>query len=292
VGLTLKVRPQINENGTVKMVIFQETSSVKVGTELASNGPTTTKRSIETGEGVVLDTIGAVIGQPRGGLSDDVYRRYLRARISANSSHGTVPHILRVLRLILLDHPEALIEVRQLGTAALEVRIKQMSVDTVLAEILVDFLRITVAAGVRGVMISQPDTTRPFRTATCAFATGLSPMGLSTFEVSTDGTSAPSTSRDLIGRFPPTGTLRINAGTTRDETVTYTSRAVNPGTDGQVLTFALAAPLAENHEVSAACALVPATPYGFGASADVGQPALVPYPPPIGTGGLMADARA
>jgi general secretion pathway protein D len=48
VGLTLKVKPQINENGTVKLVIFQETSNVKSGTETALNGPTTTKRSIES----------------------------------------------------------------------------------------------------------------------------------------------------------------------------------------------------------------------------------------------------
>ena len=37
VGLTLKVKPQINENGTVKLVIYQETSAVKAGTETAAN---------------------------------------------------------------------------------------------------------------------------------------------------------------------------------------------------------------------------------------------------------------
>jgi general secretion pathway protein D len=68
VGLTLKVRPQISENGTVKMVIFQETSSVKVGTELASNGPTTTKRSIEST--VLVDDGNIVV---IGGLLQDQY---------------------------------------------------------------------------------------------------------------------------------------------------------------------------------------------------------------------------
>jgi general secretion pathway protein D len=68
VGLTLKIRPQINENGTVKLVIFQETSSVKSGTELAANGPTTTKRSIES---TVLVDDGSIV--VIGGLLQDQY---------------------------------------------------------------------------------------------------------------------------------------------------------------------------------------------------------------------------
>ena len=68
VGLTLKVRPQINENGTVKLVIYQETSAVKAGTELAANGPTTNKRSIES---TVLVDDGAIV--VLGGLLEDKY---------------------------------------------------------------------------------------------------------------------------------------------------------------------------------------------------------------------------
>jgi general secretion pathway protein D len=68
VGLTLKVRPQINENGTVKLVIYQETSAVKAGTELAANGPTTNKRTIES---TVLVDDGAIV--VLGGLLQDKY---------------------------------------------------------------------------------------------------------------------------------------------------------------------------------------------------------------------------
>lgn len=68
VGLTLRVKPQINENGTVKLVIYQETSSVKSGTELNSNGPTTTKRSIEST--VLVDDGNIVV---IGGLLQDEY---------------------------------------------------------------------------------------------------------------------------------------------------------------------------------------------------------------------------
>jgi general secretion pathway protein D len=68
VGLTLKVRPQINENGTVKLVIYQETSAVKAGTELAVNGPTTNKRTIEST--VLVDDGNIVV---LGGLLQDTY---------------------------------------------------------------------------------------------------------------------------------------------------------------------------------------------------------------------------
>ena len=68
VGLTLKVKPQINENGTVKLVIYQETSAVKAGTETAANGPTTSKRTIES---TVLVDDGSIV--VLGGLLQDKY---------------------------------------------------------------------------------------------------------------------------------------------------------------------------------------------------------------------------
>ncbi len=68
VGLTLRVRPQISENGAVKMVIYQETSAVKSGTEANANGPTTTKRAIEST--VTVDD-GAIV--VLGGLLQDQY---------------------------------------------------------------------------------------------------------------------------------------------------------------------------------------------------------------------------
>jgi general secretion pathway protein D len=47
VGLTLRVKPQISENGTVKMQIFQEVSSIDTRSS-SSSGLITNKRSIET----------------------------------------------------------------------------------------------------------------------------------------------------------------------------------------------------------------------------------------------------
>ncbi|MFN3375563.1 MAG: type II secretion system secretin GspD, partial [Burkholderiaceae bacterium] len=68
VGLSLRVRPQINENGTVKLSIFQEVSDVLPSTLNNPNGPTTSKRSIESN---VLVEDGAIV--VLGGLLQDKY---------------------------------------------------------------------------------------------------------------------------------------------------------------------------------------------------------------------------
>jgi general secretion pathway protein D len=68
VGLTLRVKPQINENGTIKMQIFQEVSSVDAATRTDVNGPTTNKRSIESN---VLVENGSIV--MLGGLLQDDY---------------------------------------------------------------------------------------------------------------------------------------------------------------------------------------------------------------------------
>lgn len=68
VGLTLRVKPQINENGTIKMQIFQEVSSVDASTRTDANGPTTNKRSIESN---VLVENGSIV--MLGGLLQDEY---------------------------------------------------------------------------------------------------------------------------------------------------------------------------------------------------------------------------
>ena len=68
VGLTLRVRPQISADGTVKMTIFQEVSNVDPATRTDLNGPTTNKRSIESN---VLVEDGSII--MLGGLLQDDY---------------------------------------------------------------------------------------------------------------------------------------------------------------------------------------------------------------------------
>ncbi|MGZ5181378.1 MAG: type II secretion system secretin GspD [Ramlibacter sp.] len=68
VGLTLRVRPTINENGTVKLQIFQEVSSVDQASVNSTTGLITNKRSFESN---VLVDDGSVI--MLGGLLQDEY---------------------------------------------------------------------------------------------------------------------------------------------------------------------------------------------------------------------------
>ena len=68
VGLTLRVKPQISENGTVKLQIFQEVSNVQASSINSSTGLITNKRSIESS---ILVDDGAIV--VLGGLLQDEY---------------------------------------------------------------------------------------------------------------------------------------------------------------------------------------------------------------------------
>ena len=70
VGLMLRVRPQISENGTVKLTLYQEVSKVNSDSAKNTNGPTTSKRAIESS---VLVQDGNII--VIGGLLEDSYTR-------------------------------------------------------------------------------------------------------------------------------------------------------------------------------------------------------------------------
>ena len=67
VGLTLKVKPQISDTGTVKLTIYQEVSSIDSAKKL-TDGLVTNKRSIEST--VLVEDGGVVV---LGGLLSDTY---------------------------------------------------------------------------------------------------------------------------------------------------------------------------------------------------------------------------
>jgi general secretion pathway protein D len=66
VGITLKLKPQIGENGSVRMTIFQESSSVIETNKAEPSGPSTAKRSIEST--IVVDDGQIIV---LGGLIED-----------------------------------------------------------------------------------------------------------------------------------------------------------------------------------------------------------------------------
>jgi general secretion pathway protein D len=68
VGITLRVKPQISENGTVKMQIFQEVSNVQASSINSPTGLITNKRSIESN--VLVEDGGIIV---LGGLLQDEF---------------------------------------------------------------------------------------------------------------------------------------------------------------------------------------------------------------------------
>lgn len=228
-------------------------------------------RSIYTARGIYQDQIGKLVGQPRNGLGDDDYRRFLFARIKTNRSNGRRATLIQIAKLLLNDSA-AHVVIENAGSANAVIRIDGGVVSNALAAILLDFLQTAAPAGVRVIFESSPDVLADqFAFPAAAFATaGAYTAGQTTIAVnSTAG-------------FPTTGSLVIDEGTGNEEQVDYAGTTAT--------TFSLSTPLTDNHAIRAAVALVePATGQGFGTVAEGEN--LVPYSN-VGTiGGTLIDAR-
>lgn len=110
VGLTLKIKPTISDNGTVKLLIYQEVSNVVNSTVSSPAGPTTNKRAIQTviqpneDELVVLG--GLIQDQVENGTSQvpvlgnipylgGLFRYQTRSRSRTNLMIFLRPHVIR-----------------------------------------------------------------------------------------------------------------------------------------------------------------------------------------------------
>jgi hypothetical protein len=60
-----------------------------------------TERTLDTAVGEQLDMVGWVVGEPRMGRSDGLYRAYIKARILVNRSSGEPDRMLRIVRMVL-----------------------------------------------------------------------------------------------------------------------------------------------------------------------------------------------
>jgi len=112
VGLTLKIKPQISEGGTVKLQIFQESSSVARAT-VAAQDLVTNKRSLETT--VVVDDGNTVVlgGLIEDSLSDNTQAVPWLGRIpllgwlfKSNEKKKTKTNLMVFLRPIIVRGPE------------------------------------------------------------------------------------------------------------------------------------------------------------------------------------------
>ena len=88
IGITLRVRPQISEGGTIKLVIYQEVSSIQ-GRSLNTNDIILNKRSVET-KALVDDGSDAGAGrQDAGAGGRETFAGPVHlARTAAHSGHG------------------------------------------------------------------------------------------------------------------------------------------------------------------------------------------------------------
>ncbi len=116
VGITLRIKPQIGENGTVRMVIYQESSSVATTTAVGTGnaGPTTNKRSIEST--VTVDDGSIIV---LGGLIEDRYTDnksqipllgdipYLGALFRSESRSKTRTNLMVFLRPVVMRDNES-----------------------------------------------------------------------------------------------------------------------------------------------------------------------------------------
>lgn len=125
-----------------------------VVTQLANN------RWVLTAEGVQLDTLGEIVGEPRNGKIDDVYRLWIRARILINRSSGKVSELLRVARIILGDAPDLVYTPEP--PAAFQIELTGVSGSGDVARVLFDALNQVRAGGVRMNILYNDDIPTAF----------------------------------------------------------------------------------------------------------------------------------
>lgn len=97
--------------------------------------------------GVQLDNLGAIVGEPRKGRDDDLYRLWVKARILANRSNGKQQELLAVLRLLIGAGPT--VTYTPDPPAGFEIAIAGMSGSGAVARTVRDILTQMKAAGVR-----------------------------------------------------------------------------------------------------------------------------------------------
>lgn len=113
------------------------------------------QRAIDTATGVHLHRLGKILGQPYGGEDEELYRRYLRARVKVNRSSGTIPELIQITRLIIGNDPAARVVAEPQYPATIVIRIENMVIGADLAALLFAFLVDAVAGGVRLIVESS-----------------------------------------------------------------------------------------------------------------------------------------
>lgn len=173
-----------------------------------------TKRQLGTAVGQQQDDIGKIVGQPRNGVSDSDYDRYLGAKIAVNNSEGRIEDVLRVARAVIIDAAREL-DLSQEFPAAMVLDIIPSGTPFVIsiADILITFLRKTVSGGVR-MLLQFPHTglADTFQLGAVTRLEGAHSIGATTLIV------------DSTVGYDDTGSLLMSYGLAAEEVVAYTSK--------------------------------------------------------------------
>lgn len=205
------------------------------------------ERTVDAAIGAQLDIIGKIVGIARtdidAALSDDDYRRYVRATIWKQRSNGIVFDILRVVRLVINDLGASHVLEMQFP-AGLIVRIDDVAVTTATAAVAAQFLRGTASGGVRALLETSGDVpAEMFTFARFSPLDGAHSGGSGTIEVLD------------ASKFDAAGSLILDEALGVEETVAYTSRT------GTV--FTLSGTTANAHDDNASVTQVGSPGKGF-----------------------------
>lgn len=114
--------------------------------------------TVENATGALLDRWGRVVGEARGGLDDEAYRGFVRARMAANVSGGTTDELLSIIASVTAP---AVVQQVDLFPAAFALIVSRAQpLPDLLRERVRGFVRDLKAAGVGLTMIEK--TGNPF----------------------------------------------------------------------------------------------------------------------------------
>lgn len=107
---------------------------------------------IDTAQGSLLNAIGELVGEPRLGRSDTLYRLWIKARVRINRTQGTIADSYHLIRLIAGDNVD--ITYRPQHPAAYTIEVNGADVDAAEMYKLLDAVR---PAGVGMNLLHTPD---------------------------------------------------------------------------------------------------------------------------------------
>jgi len=134
-----------------------------------------TDQLLSASVGTQLDRWGRLVGEIRGTLADDDYRRFITARILANLSGGNADRLLEVLRLVAAPFTAGEVCVyRQLGGPAYLIAIyRDVALSATMAARVADILDDIRPAGVGAAIVESVAPAWRFDTAGHGFDLGL-----------------------------------------------------------------------------------------------------------------------